>query len=65
MVIIVIIICLLNRNLPKYNLYCIAVLFCLQQKREEEYERFLRDKLVLAKTEFKTLLKETKMIDYQ
>ena len=42
---------------------CLCVCIC-QQRREEEYERFQRDKMVQAKNEFKALLKETKKIDY-
>lgn len=44
---------------------CLSCLSAWQQKREEEYERFLRDKMVQAKREFGALLKETKKIDFR
>ena len=35
------------------------------QKREVEYDKYQRDKLNIAKNEFRTLLRETKVITYR
>ena len=35
------------------------------QKREVEYDKYLRDKLNVAKNEFRSLLKETKLITHK
>ncbi len=35
------------------------------QKREVEYDKYQRDKLSTAKIEFRSLLKETKLITYK
>jgi len=35
------------------------------QRRELEYNKFLRDKMVVAKNEFRALLRETKKITYR
>ena len=45
------------------SMWWVLLLF-VQQRCEEEYERFQRDKMVQAKNEFKALLKETEKIDY-
>ena len=37
----------------------------LLQRREAEYDKYLRDKMVIAKNEFRNLLKETKIISYK
>ena len=38
---------------------------CFEQKREAEYQKYLRDKQHRAKNEFRALLKETKLITYK
>ena len=35
------------------------------QRRELEYDKYLRDKMVVAKNEFRALLRETKKITYR
>ena len=35
------------------------------QRREAEYDKHLRDKMVMAKNEFRSLLRETKIISYK
>ena len=35
------------------------------QRREMEYDKHLRDKMVMAKNEFRSLLRETKVISYK
>lgn len=35
------------------------------QRREHEYDKFMRDTMVTAKNDFKSLLKETKLISYK
>ena len=35
------------------------------QRRELEYDKHLRDKMIVAKNEFRALLRETKMITYR
>ena len=37
----------------------------LLQKREVEYDEYLKDRLMAAKNEFRTLLRETKAITYK
>lgn len=46
----------------RYSLFC-----CLPvaQRRELEYDKHLRDKMIVAKNEFRALLRETKMITYR
>ena len=40
--------------------------FCLfLQKREAEYDKFLRDKMVSAKNEFRALLRESKHLSHK
>lgn len=39
-------------------------ILCLQ-KREVEFDKYQMDKLALAKNEFRSLLKETKLITYK
>ena len=41
-----------------------AVVFSVQ-RREAEYDKYLRDKMVAAKNEFRGLLRETKLITYK
>ena len=36
-----------------------------EQKREAEYQKYLRDKQHKAKNDFRVLLKETKLITYK
>ena len=43
-------------------------MFCflpVVQRRELEYDKHLRDKMIVAKNEFRALLRETKMITYR
>lgn len=40
------------------------VVFCLQ-KRQREFEDYIKDKYITAKADFRTLLKETKFITYR
>jgi hypothetical protein len=39
--------------------------FCLLQKKQREFEEYIRDKYITAKADFRTLLKETKFITYR
>ena len=45
---------------------CSGAWFCLfLQKREAEYDKFLRDKMVSAKNEFRALLRESKHLSHK
>lgn len=46
------------------QLYGIIVLWPLQ-RREVEYDKFLHDKMIRAKEEFRALLRETKIITHR
>ena len=44
---------------------CVVCWLAHAQRREVEYDKYLRDKMVTAKNEFRSLLKETKIITYK
>ena len=46
------------------NVSC-AVLSSLTQKKQREFEDYIKDKYIIAKADFRTLLKETKFITYK
>ena len=46
----------------RYSLFCCLLVV---QRRELEYDKHLRDKMIVAKNEFRALLRETKMITYR
>jgi len=48
-----------------YILYIVKFLYVLLQKREKEFDDYLREKYVQAKADFRELLKETKLITYK
>lgn len=45
-----------------YDAVCTVVFV---QRREAEYDKYLRDKMVTAKNEFRSLLRETKVLNYK
>ena len=46
----------------RYLMFCFLPVV---QRRELEYDKHLRDKMIVAKNEFRALLRETKMITYR
>ena len=45
--------------------FCFFGLFFFLQKKQREFEEYIRDKYITAKADFRTLLKETKFITYR
>ena len=41
------------------------ILLLFSQRREAEYDKYLRDKMMEAKNEFRALLRETKILSYK
>ena len=58
---------LLERSLlvALYGSYFVLHTFFFGQKREEEFNQYLRDKLADAKGDFRQLLKETHSLTYK
>lgn len=49
----------------KYSAFCALSLSFPFQKKQREFEEYIRDKYITAKADFRTLLKETKFITYR